>query len=651
MQRKDVSMRKVVLWCLMVTLLIGSVGMVSAQEVVSFGEETSDEIVSFGDGLEDAAGSAEPVGIQPGTEVVVGTATELNGIFGMDLFGNNTADMDVRALLHNYDVIAMSNTEGLGFNPTVVKSYEMRTESSGSRSFHIEIYDDLLYNDGTPITVRDYVFSMLLCGSPYIQQMGGTPQTVEHIKGGRAYQRGETDVLQGLRIISEYEYAIAVPDDYLPYFYGLALLSARPTPISVIAPGCEVRDDGDGAYISGDGFTLEAIYQTLFDPQTGYVFYPKVTSGPYSLESFDEEACIASFVANPYFKGDYTGQTPHIERLVYKHVDSLVMVDELRSGNVDFLNKVVDAQNIAQGQALIAAGEPIRQQSYLRSGLAFLAFSCEQSPSDSQAVRRAVTMAIDKDALIDDETRNTMLRTYGYYGLGQWMATYTSEDGSISAADSLQMLDVPVDVAGAQQLMDTTEWNLNETGSAYTVGVDTVRYRNVDGALEPLTFRFAYATDNVVSTKVIPLVQAGMTAIGAQFEPEEIPFPELLEHYYRQRERTYDMFFMASNFNYLYDPYYEFNAADEYQGLINASGLQDVELMNLALEMRKTTANDLDTYIVKFLAFQERFAQLMPMIPLYSNVYVDFYADWIQGYNLLSGQTWSQAMLYAYVGE
>ena len=88
--------------------------------------------------------------------------------------------------------------------------------------------------------------------------------------------------------------AITIKAEYLPYFYELGLLSYVPYPISVIAPGCEVADDGSGAYIRNSDanvtepvFTAELLEKTILDPETGYMSHPSVVSGPYKLVSFD----------------------------------------------------------------------------------------------------------------------------------------------------------------------------------------------------------------------------------------------------------------------------------------------------------------------------------------------------------------------------
>ena len=43
-------------------------------------------------------------------EITVGSTNQLSGFFFTDMWGNNTADIDVRALLHGYSTVAMSRS-------------------------------------------------------------------------------------------------------------------------------------------------------------------------------------------------------------------------------------------------------------------------------------------------------------------------------------------------------------------------------------------------------------------------------------------------------------------------------------------------------------------------------------------------------------
>lgn len=81
-----------------------------------------------------------------------------------------------------------------------------------------------------------------------------------------------------MRLIDERTFSVTVKAQYEPYFYELSYLSVYPYPIGVIAPGCEVLDDGEGAYIANIDetavepvFTAEARKARCWTRKTGTV--------------------------------------------------------------------------------------------------------------------------------------------------------------------------------------------------------------------------------------------------------------------------------------------------------------------------------------------------------------------------------------------
>lgn len=600
----------------------------------------------------------DTIGIQKGTSLVVGSVTEMSGHFGTEAWGNNTSDMDVRSLLHGYQTVAWTRTLGLTFNGVVVSSVNTAAHEDGSRTYTIYLNENLTYNDGTPISAKDYVFSILLNGAPALTEIGGTHKGMSHIVGYEAYQRGETDKLDGVRLLSDYVFSLHITTDCALYFYGLAMLNVTPYPISVIAPGCDIVDDGEGVYIDDadaqDDFGAGMLQKTLLDPQTGYEFFPKVTSGPYMLENYDSGVNTATFVVNERYQGNYEGQKPHIERLELRHVRNETMVDELQSGEVGLLNKVSHISAIDDGLAL-SRQNTINKASYPRTGLSFLGFACEEGPTASTAVRRAIAMSLDRDAITEKATAGYAQRVYAYYGIGQWMATFdvaedaTTGQPALRMEDELQKLDVAYSTENAVALLESDGWTLNETGGAFNASTDEVRYRQGTNGLEALEIRFAKMEDSDVSDVLDEALTEAMQAIGAKLSVTELPFRELLEHYYRQEPRTYNLFYLASNFTYVFDPYYEFHTDDVYQGMANKTGLRDETLMALSLDMRETASSNLDGYARKWLAFQRRFADQMPMVPLYSNMYYDFYTPSLKGYDIPSHIGWGLAIPYAWM--
>ena len=102
----------------------------------------------------------------------------------------------------------------------------------------------------------------------------------------------------------------------------------------------------------------------------------------------------------------------------------------------------------------------------------------------------------------------------------------------------------------------------------------------------------------------------------------------LLKRYYREEERTTDMIYLATNFYVIVDPAITYSTEDKDTAnhlIWNNTYSDDEMLYELAVNMRKTDPLDVYEYVSKWISFQERYNEVLPTIPIYSNIYFDFY--------------------------
>ncbi len=648
-------MRKPTAWVLAVLLLLPLLPAVAEESLTTY---------------TNPAGQADTIGVQAGTKLTVGMTTATSGYFATDLWGTNAADICVRSLLYGYNTITWLRTGELMFDGTAIAGVNVLSESDGRRVYVISLMTDLVYSDGTPITAKDYIFSLLLSASPEIAALGGAARGLNQFAGYEEYNEGRAESIRGIRLISDDSFSIEVDERYLPYFYGIAMFEIIPYPMHVIAPGCDILDTGNGVSIGpGAGaalldaqalgftpgeFSEGMLRKTLLDPETGYLFNPRVTSGPYTLDAYDKETRTVSLVLNPRYLGNYEGDKPHIERLELRAVRNDEVADLLASGEIDLVSQLTNGEAIDQALALTyAGGAALKAQNHPRSGLAYLALACEKGPTADTAVRRAIAQAVDRNAIIAAVSPYA-LPVYGYYGMGQWMMSYSGEEGAAQdpsapeMQEALAALEVPFDIDGAKAALDQAGWNLDAQGNAYAQGI---RYRRTDGALEPLVIRWAKTEGSALTDAIEGIIAGPFAEAGIDLTVTEVSFAEVLRQFYRLAPREYDMFFLASDFLKTFDPYYDYHTGDAYQKVINTSGLRDETLMALALEMRETPPAESAQYVTRWLDFQRAWAEAMPFIPLYSNVYFDFYTDQLQDYDIATALNWGYAMSYAWLGD
>ena len=147
----------------------------------------------------------------------------------------------------------------------------------------------------------------------------------------------------------------------------------------------------------------------------------------------------------------------------------------------------------------------------------------------------------------------------------------------------------------------------------------------------------------VLATSLI----SNLKEAGIAVSTETIPFDQVISKFYRQEARDCDMMFLASNFDVIFDPSPQFLPGGDR----NWSNSSDGQLYDLAVDMRRTKPGDMLTYCKKWLAFQQRFAEEMPMLPIYSNVYFDFYPRVLREYYVNQHVGWPKAIISAYLSD
>ena len=604
-------------------------------------------------------------------DFVVGETSKLTGAFFTSMWGDNTSDIDVRHLLHGYSPIYWEVQPGFLPDSQIVHNLSVSDREDGGKLYIIEVYNDLSYSDGSPITAADYAFSYMLGASPVIAEIGGASDVVPYIAGYDAYHDGETNVFAGVRIFDAYTFGVDIDSAYLPFFYDLAYLVTYPYPISVIAPGCEVVDDGEGAYIRNIDpaitepiFTAELLRKTILDPDEGYLSHPPVVSGPYTLTSYDAESGEARFNINPYFVGNWHGVVPTIDNVVLRPVLPETMMEELKNGDVQLLNKVVAARNITEGMSLMATGE-VMSENYPRLGLGFIHYTCDNGVFTSQDVRQAVAYLIDTPELTREFTAGFGIPSYGYYGVGQWMYQalmgtlndyiLQSEEDAVKweelAAEFSTLNTYDVDLGQAKRLLVKDGWTLNEDGKDYEEGSDTVRYKLVDGHLTPLTIRWGKLEGSFAAETLHEMITQPFADAGIQLEVDVLKYEDLMDYFYRTHEYKYDMLYLATNFISWFDPVPVFSIYEEHIGITNMTGYRDEELFALALDMRRTAPGDLYEYERKWVTFQKDFNEKLPLLPIYTNVYFDFHTPLLTGYYPNVEMSFPVALLSAAYGQ
>ena len=565
--------------------------------------------------------------------LTVGTTTPFTGNFFSDVFGNNIADLDVQKLVHGCSPVYWEPADGAFlYNNSVVSGSQVMDDPAGNRTYYLAFRDDLYFSNGKKITAWDYAFSLLLLCSGEMAEVSGNTSIKPEITGCADYRNGKSEYLHGVRVYNDTQMSITISADYRPYYYEVSVLDIVPYPISEIAPKCTVKDDGNGAYISGQ-FDTGILNTKLVDPKKGYLAHPTVSSGPYTLVSYDGSE--VKLKINPHFKGNQNGLKPKIENIVYRFCNNETMLQELVTGHADFLTRCTRKDIIDRGMELVGQGE-FFMDSYPRTGYSFFSFCCEKDTVADVAVRKAIAMSVNKDAIVEAYVGDYGLRVDGDYGIGQWMYQAIADENQKENGEKDEK-----NVTGPAKILEDAGWIRDDDGIRYKVtGDEKIR----------LELKLIYPEGNYVGELLNANLIRPLRNIGISLTAEAVPMSQLLNQYYRYSERDCDMIYLATNYSLIYDPTRDFDP-NENDTVANTTGLKDQELYELALAMRKTTPGDTATYIERWGAYQKRWSEVVPLIPVYSNTYFDFFSPNLQNYNGATVNGWAESILGAYMGD
>lgn len=210
----------------------------------------------------------------------------------------------------------------------------------------------------------------------------------------------------------------------------------------------------------------------------------RVSGGPWLLERYVANQEIA-FVPNPRY-GD--GSKPYLSRVVFRVQGNMeTNLNALLSGDVDYMQSVLpkDAQRVLDdGDVLL--------YTYVNRAIGWIGWNCTRAPFDDLRVRRALSLAIDRENIVESVL-------YGYArpaGTVIISSMWASHQG---------LAPLEYDPDAAEALLEEAGWTRGEGGVRRKGG-------------KPLAFVLVTNQGNDVRKKICEYVQASLKDVGAQVD-------------------------------------------------------------------------------------------------------------------------------------
>ena len=658
-------------------------------------------------------------------KVIVGSTTDLAGDFRWPGFGGSSAgasDQEVNGLIVGYATMETNQGGAYVWNDTAVKAHSETEDENGNLVITIEINPGLKFSDGSEIKAVNYIASILAFSTNVSVQAGHTGRSGQAFVGFDSFNayngeeaEGATKEFAGIRLLDEYTFSMTVKaPDYYPYYFANTYGAVSPEALGlVLGEGVEVKDDGNGAYLTeawyekdAEGAFVKAAH--LEAARYDWNTYP--VSGPYYVSDWDDSTKIATLTINPEFAGNFEGQKPSIKTIVYTKIVQETQLDQFKTGQVDILSGITGGDDTKAALAVVdESNGKFDEVHYQRAGYGKLQFECDFGPTMFASVRKAVAYVLNTSEFAEAFTGGYGTVVYGPYS--------PDFDLWVAVEDEINLIDYSFSVENAKQALIDGGWIYNETGAEFVEGTDTGRYKKLT-AEEATDVNIAYASVANTDGKEYKTVKVGddyympcvinwfgttnnnvtdmlgarlvgtenVAAIGMVVRSTVGDFDKLMGEIYRETSYgyggtpTFGVFNLATGWNsavydYAYnwslDPIYfgyssnklfdeydvafPYYAADgthtkmSYEDAMAASG-NKLGMDYLSMAMVYDAAN-VDEYNQWWKAYIERWNDLMPDIPLYSNYYFDVYNAKIE--NFQTSPFWgpTDALLYCTIAN
>lgn len=669
---------------------------------------------------------------QDTNKVILGNSTAPTGDFiftGLGKSSSNAADQDVQKLTTGYGTMEVNQQGSYTWNKTSVKSHsdEEITHEDGSVTYKItiEINPGLKMSGGTEVKAANYL-AYIMAVSSSVGQTFVSNKTGESFVGFNAFKLfdGTNDgkevkttvkgsdgqekertlgtaskAFAGLRLLGEYKFSLEISADYYPYYFAYTYGAVDPYDLAlVLGEGTEVKDDGQGAYLSGNWYEKKgsdyAKKELLVKSQYDYTNHEY--TGPYTITKWNSTDKEATLTINPNYAGNFEGQKPSIKTIVLRTVVEETQFQQLSKGEVDIISGLTGGESVKQALSLVDTGK-FSEVHYDRAGYGKVQFDCDFGPTMFTEVRQAMAYCLDRQAFA-----NSFCTGYGSIVNGPYSVNFAAYSANKKAIDALNPYAVSVE--NAKKVLKDGGWVYNADGTDYDEAKGGVRYKklaateygvdnanltyasveNSDGK-EYKTVKIGedyympcvinwFATKNDVSELLVTMLMRGtnLTNAGIVLRQTIGEWENLLGNIYRETASgysgtpTYNMFNLATgwnseiydySFNWVdkssesYDDYFTYSnnkLSDPYdaefqwdvaanQGLsydeaVKKSGNKlGMNYLSMAM-VYSAKPGDHEEYNKWFLAYLQRWNELIPDLPLYSNIYYDCFNAKIQGF-------------------
>ena len=240
--------------------------------------------------------------------------------------------------------------------------------SDDGLTYHFTLREDAYFSNGTPVKASDVAFTFTrMLALPDSRQT----DFADMILGAPAVMAGQTNTLEGIRVLDDRNLEITLSEPFAGYLYQLA------------TPSCSILSE---AFVTeaGDAFGTDAEHT--------------IGSGPYRAAEFTDTRIVLE--RNPYYCC-HEGEELTVSRAEFLVLAPALIDRMFRDGELDLLDVYRVNPDIVESVYHSAEWED-RLIAYSRVEVQYLMLNMETPPLNDVRVRKAVQMAIDRQRILEE---------------------------------------------------------------------------------------------------------------------------------------------------------------------------------------------------------------------------------------------------------
>ncbi len=390
-------------------LLAGTVALGLLNGCGSAFEDTAETTVTPGSPAESTGGGQASQGGDEKTQAVSQTAPGENMLHipSKDEFPTVDTQKDTEFYvvpLNIYDrLVECEVIDGVAeIVPSLAESWDV-SDDGLVYTFHLR--DDVTFHNGEKLTADDVVYTIDRMMNP--DTAARNTDAYSMIKGAKARLDGEADSVEGVAALDDYTVEITLDVPFGPFLANLA------------TPACSIYNR-KATEEAGDQFGI--------DPQL------TVGSGPFKMSDWVLNDRLTMVRNDDYFKG-----APKLDGIeVIQVPDENTQKLMYENGELD----IVDLSSSSSQLAYFLGNDAYKDNLVIgpEAGSYFYVFNQDMKPTDDLRVRKAISMAIDRQTILDQM----------YSGAGH-LVNSMLPDGVLGAYEAAE---IPYDPEGARALLE-----------------------------------------------------------------------------------------------------------------------------------------------------------------------------------------------------